>query len=346
MAVTFHASSSVPCVSGISNRQHIHLELWRIRFVPDYEQHLITVTHNITTHADGSFHACFNQTVRPGMALDAVDNDHNAHVSWFIPTMSMRIARVTDVVHGTINAGVPSYDVDPGYTLTVRVHQCSVISIGGPCPRVVKRSVTPDSAGLYRTDLTDAYDLRGGDTVSLTYESTAAFPGDTYEFEQWTPFMSVTVGDKDIIGYVNPKQTATFELRDHGVLISSVTATGVNQGQIGAVFSQYPADGYLVSSDFASDASLRIPNTDTTFPISSNGNQKIKTNCFPGLPLSISWQGGGTGYAILTADSQGRATLDLATQVAPGFHLAHNSVVRVYCIADTGDIVGHGHLVP
>ena len=220
------------------------------------------------------------------------------------------------------------------------------ITIGGACPRVVKRSVTTDSTGHYRTDLTHAYDLRGGDTVSLTYESTAAFPGDTYELEQTTPVMYVMAGDKDVIGYVNPKQTATFELRDHGVLISSVTATSVNHGQIGVAFSQYPAGGYLVSSDFASDASLTIPSTDTTFPISSNGHQKIKTNCFPGKPLAISWQGGGSGYAILTADSQGKATLDLGTQVAPGFRLAHNSIVHVFCISDTGDRVTHGLLVP
>ena len=346
MAVTFHASSDSVCVTGVSNRKHISVDLYRIQFYPDYEQHLLQSILHVTTHADHSFRACGNDAIKPGMAVFASNDDANESMSWFIPTMTMRIDRVTDVVRGSHWAGVPSYAVEPSYALTLRAYQCSVITQGSACPRMVKRTVTPDPTHHYRTDLSSTYDLKGSDEVTLTYRSTyGTFTGNTYKLVQWTPFMGVEVGDKDIASWINPKQTATYTLRS-GPTSTSVTATAGRTGQVTAAFSVYPDGGYQVSSDFATDAVFVIPSTHTTVPIDSHGNQSIKTHCFAGLPLSINWEGGGAGYAVLTADSHGRATLDLATYVAPGFHLASGSIVRVHCISDAGDTIGHGLVVP
>ena len=345
MAATFHASSDSTCVTGTSNRDHIAIELWQIIFAPQYEQHLRDHVGDIHTHADHSYRACLDHAIKPGMVLSAIDEDTFDQVDWLIPTMSMRIDRVTDVVRGSIWAGVPSSDVEPSHVLTLRAYQC-VIRIGGPCPRVLKRSITTDPTNHYRTDVTSAYDLHGGDQVTLTYRSTSApSVGNTYRLERWTPFMSIQAGDKDIFSYINPKQTAWYRWR-LGFIYDTVTATAQYSGLVVAAFSEIPQAGYEVSSNFASDATFVIPSTHTTVPIDSHNNQTIKTHCFPGLPLSINWEGGGAGYAVVTADSHGRASLPLKTYVAPHFHLAHGSIIRVSCISAAGDIVMHGIVVP
>ena len=153
MAVTFHASNA-GCVTGTSNRKLANVDLYGI--VHGGHSRLVESDFHVTVHTDHSFRVCFGHAVKPGMALAAVSTG-NHDVSWVIPTMKLRIDRVTDVVRGSVSTAEPSY------TLAVRAFQCSVITLGGPCPRVVKRPVTADSTGHYLTDLSTAYDLRGSD---------------------------------------------------------------------------------------------------------------------------------------------------------------------------------------
>jgi hypothetical protein len=320
MSVTFQATYS-GCVHGTSNRDLAALTLL------DHD----TVVDNalpFTVHGNGKFEACFpTGIVDSGLTLVAFDP--TAHTDSFtIPPLSVRVDRVTDVVKGRSRAN---------HALTIRVYDCDFVA-GKVCPKVATRTVSTDSAGLYRTDLTHAFNIRGLDSLTATYANSH---GDTWKIFQTAPYFRSFVGTSLVIGDVNPHQAATFRLWNHpgGSVLSTRHITGESfAGHFDLNFGTNLQDGRRVTADFASDAKVTLPNTAITFPIES-GDQKIRVHCLPNRRVIIMWQSTHTGVARRTADSQGRASVNLSSAETEGFRLPPASQVSSGCQTAAGDTV-------
>lgn len=324
--VTFQATYN-SCVKGTSNSDLAALSLL------DHDT-LVDNALPFTVNSHHRFLACFlNGLVAPGLTLVAFRDD-GQHVSFTIPDQSVRIDRVTDVVKGRSRAN---------RALTVRVYDCDVVA-GKACPRVVTRIVRTNAAGRYSTDLSTAFDLRGTDSVTVTF---ASAHGDTWQSLQSVPYLRALIGSTLVIGALNPGQHALFRLRSApgGSLLGTRAATGGDGGHFDVTFGTNLRAGQQLSSDFASDARVTLPGTSMSFPIAHH-DQKIVARCLPNRRVLIYWASLGVGRARRTADSHGRATVELSSVEHEGFRLTHGSQVVATCQTPAGDTLERSVSVP
>ncbi|MCY7417499.1 MAG: hypothetical protein LH650_03210 [Chloroflexi bacterium] len=127
--------------------------------------------------------------------------------------------------------------------------------------------MTTDGTGQYRKDLTSAFDLRGSDSVGVTF---TGVHGDTSTVTLYTPFMEVTAGGTAIAAHVNPSQHATFGLKagPGGSTIETHSFTGPALGYVYLLpFTHTLRAPRQLTSDFASDARVTIPDPILTVTI-------------------------------------------------------------------------------
>jgi hypothetical protein len=323
--VTFHATDTI-CVDGVSNRTDLTIEL--------HDAHDVVVDPGepspIQTDSHGRFEGCFGMLVLPGLTLVASNPLDIDVVRFTIPPLSVHIDRVTDVVSGRSRAN---------HALAIRISDCFVWA---DCTHVATRSVQTNSTGHYTKDLTRTFDLRGSDGVSVTYTSPQ---GHTFTVARRTPYFETMVGQKLVQGANNHGQSVTFRLKSSpgGSVLSTRTTTddGV-PGDYGVFMGAAMRAGRQLISDLAGDSRMTIPSTTTTFPIES-GDQKIRTHCLANRRVTIDWSVDGHGYEVFrTADSQGRAVVNLSSAMHAGARLPHHTTVVIACETAGGDLIRRG----
>lgn len=324
--VTFKASPG-SCVAGTSNRIITRLGIWDASGEIDH-------VDNVAPDIHDKFLGCFpTATVRPGRTLHAFDGTDV--MQFQIPPLSLSIGRVTDIVKGVSRAH---------HALTIRANDCTLITSMKACPHKVTRTVTTDGGGHYRKDLTSAFDLRGSDSVGVTF---TGVHGDTYTVTLHTPFMEVNAGATSITAHVNPGQHVAFHLKSSpgGSTIESHSLTGPALGYgYSLPFTHTLRPPRQLTSDFASDARVTVPASILTVTIEHH-DQIIRATCLPDRKMVISWPGA-IGGATRTGDSHGRAHVNLSSAEHNGFRLASNAELYTACETASGDRVVYGILAP
>jgi len=322
--LTFRASPG-PCVGGTSNKT-VDIELH------DSSDTLLDKVLAVDPDAHGRFRACFaTGYVTSGLTLVGISPTDIDQTRFTIPALSLAVDRVGNVVKGRARAGSH---------VALRADRCDPLQA---CHRVLTRTVTSDGSGRYRTDTSSTADLKGGDLVRATLTSHA---GHTYTMFQAAPIMDILVGGQ-VYGQVDPGQDATFRLRSGpgGTLLSTRHVTGLGYGgNFHLTFGATIKAGRQVSSDFASDARVTIPNTSTTITI-EHGHQWIRGHCLPGRLVTVVWQGT-RGHVQRTADSRGRVAVDLSSAESHGFRLPSLSDVKLVCATPAGDGIIRDITVP
>jgi len=322
--LTFRASPG-PCVGGTSNKT-VDIELH------DSSDTLLDKVLAVDPDAHGRFRACFaTGYVTSGLTLVGISPTDIDQTRFTIPALSLAVDRVGNVVKGRARAGSH---------VALRADRCDPLQA---CHRVLTRTVTSDGSGRYRTDTSSTADLKGGDLVRATLTSHA---GHTYTMFQAAPIMDILVGGQ-VYGQVDPGQDATFRLRSGpgGTLLSTRHVTGLGYGgNFHLTFGATIKAGRQVSSDFASDARVTIPNTSTTITI-EHGHQWIRGHCLPGRLVTVVWQGT-RGHVQRTADSRGRVAVGLSSAESHGFLLPSLSDVKLVCATPAGDGIIRDITVP
>ena len=320
LAAVFHGTQS-HCVDGVSNHTLTALNLYD---GPNIVEIASTLHRSATT---GRFHACF-ATSFVDHDLTLIASSNFGPVQYTIPNLTVPIDRVTDRVSGRSHAN---------HSVSVRAYDC-VVQPGISCPRVATRTTRVSASGHYSTDLTSVFDLRGTDKVTVTDTSRH---GDTWLVFRYVPYFEPFNNNKLVAGVLNPGQSATFRLRHEagGTLMDTQhTTADLGLGNILFVFVPWIRTGRQVTADFASDARVTLPNTTTTFEI-SHGDQLIHVRCLPNRPMRIYWQGTHQHGVPRTADSHGRATINLSSAESDHFRLPDGSGVDTICQTPAGDLI-------
>ena len=324
-AAAFHvafAASPGPCARGVSNRHDIRVELRSAHGT------LLAAVDPVDFPAGDHFEACFgSRQLIAGRTLVASRPTSTVRFRFTIPDVSLRIDRVTDVVSGRSSAG---------HALTLRIGRCSLLQ-RYTCPRVLTQHLTTNATGHYRRDLTGTFDVRGDDRLSVT---TTSPQGHTWTRSADAPYMFMTIGGGFLFGAIQPGQHATFRLKSGpgGSVLSTRSVTGDASGSSYALtFGSVMRARRQVVSDLASDARVTLPSTSTTFA-TQGADQVIRTHCLPDRRVAIAWDGP-RGGVVMTADSLGRASVNLSTAESPGFLLPSAYIVEIMCQTRAGDIV-------
>ena len=82
---------------------------------------------------------------------------------------------------------------------------------------------------------------------------------------------------------------------------------------------------------------VTLPSSSTTFA-TEGADQVILTHRLPDRPVGISWNGP-DGGVVTSADSHGRASVNLSSAESPGFVVPQGSIVEIVCQAHAGDVV-------
>jgi len=315
--VTFQATPS-PCVQGTANGP-FSLSL---RDSSNHQiDHIDTVTPDGVSHL---FDDCFpgNHVVKTGRRLVA-DNGSSTPVSFTIPTLTMSVDRVTDVVSGKGPANKQ---------VKIRLFRCSVFD--GSCVHKSTKTTSVNGAGKYSRDTSSFFNIHGYDRAHVTYTNTA---GHTYTLDQRAPWMSMELDTDGVLGDLNPGQTAKFRLRTApgGTVLKTRTVTQGGEG-FSFTFGAPLSPGREVSGDFASDARIKIPKSTLTIDPPVGGDQIIHVRCLPNRRMMVDLNPGVDIFVM--ADDHGRATLNLSTEVSDGFVLTDEEII-VQCTTAAGDLV-------
>jgi hypothetical protein len=326
LELVFHAGSG-PCVAGIATRGGAGVDdlTVQLRSVETNE-----VLDSVLTDSDsqGDFEVCFDRNIRHGHKLRA-SNALTGEVFWFtIPTLTLKANRAKDIVKGKGPANKQ---------VKIRLFRCSVFD--GSCVHKGTRMTNVNAAGDYSRDTSSFFNARGFDHAQVSYTNSA---GHSYTLDQRIPWMSMELDEAGVLGDLNPGQTATFKLRTApgGSVLKTRHATQGDEG-FSFLFGAPMSAGREVSSDFASDARIKIPSTSLVVdPLNVDGDQIIHVRCLPDRKMLVDLNPGADIYVM--GDDHGRATLNLSDEVSPGFQLSIEEV-RILCTTPAGDLVARRH---
>lgn len=225
---------------------------------------------------DGEDLDCFEIDPLPGMKVSATLDGTTR--TWTLPKLSVRIDRATDVVRGQAPAGK---------TVRLRVRHYSGFNSFG----YWNTTKTASSAGTYSKDLTSLVNIRGGDTVSATYISSA---GDRISVQEVAPRIQVWIGRSRFGAELLTGTGGKVTLRNAA---GTYRATGVvsyiplyEEGVLD--YSQFLNDGDprtvragdKVSSTIQSDMSFTVPTITVAADAASDG---VTGTCPAGKQLRL-----------------------------------------------------------
>ena len=326
--VTFHLQPGA-CVEGVSNKTLTRVSLWD---GPNDIDHV----DGVVPDADGRFVLCFSADaaiVESGYRIVATAGTET--VGWTVPPLSLLVDRVTDKLTGFSNAN---------HALTLRAYDCDTTRASGTCSRKVTRRVTTNSSGHYVTDLSTSFDLRGFDTVQVTY---ATAHGHTFTLDQAVPYFEIFVGSQTVEGRVNPGQHTTLRLKSEpgGTLLSTRSATGDwPGGRFDVAFGARVRAGRLVTADLAGDARVTVPTMGTSLTIDHH-DQLLTVRCLPNRRLIIAISAPHSALSRM-ADGHGRVTVNLSRAESEGFRLPHGSEIATACQTRAGEIIVYQATAP
>ena len=279
---------------------------------------VLETRHDDTTELEWTI--CFVHAPVAGNRIRLIHFNQDRTVG--VPDLTIALDRVTSVARG--HAPI-------GKTIELTYASCDAAGGCGKSPAV---TVTANSHGRYRKDLSPSIDIDGSDVVRASYTNSH---DDRFYRDARSPYMTITSPDGMSLSCL-PIGTTTVRL---------LSATGVlraiksfhTQRDCGTVSGRFRKNGHAVNihagdrikSDFASDARLVWPSVS----VAASG-YAYSGRCFPEVDwyLTILVDGSVIGSYAGTTDADGRFSQPAGYQLIPP-----GATVRVACESSRGDRV-------
>ena len=286
-----------------------------------------TKTSSAATANEPASEVCFKVKPRAGDRIRAVRG--SVHRSVTIPTLTVAIDRVTDVVSGK---------APKGRSVRMLARHCTLVI---SCGDETGGSVAVNSKGRYRADLTDLVDLRGMDEVSVRYRSAA---GDEFQVRAITPFLQVGAPDRVALSCASSVDHIVTLRRADGSVRASATfrpPQRCTSDHLAALPKRFmrngsainPLAGDIIRSDIASDARVAWPGPTLALP-----GGTVSGTCLPSAPYGVYLQRFGEDGVYYTL-AQGTTAPNGAFSVASSMTFMPGDRARLTCVTPAGDHV-------
>lgn len=281
-----------------------------------------------TTPTSGQWSVCFAVVVRSGDRVRAVQGSLDRAVR--VPSMSITVNRVTDVLAGT---------APKGKDLVLRIGPC-ITPDRATCSELVDSPARSDAKGRYRRDMTSVRDIRGADQVQVVYENTA---GDTFTARTFAPSFAVTAAGRASLSCAPSGTHRVTARRSDGTLKGSATFPGPQ-----ACSAATPASkrlkragknigvvlGNVLRSDIATDARFTWPD----MSVSRDGDGAAG-RCFRNGRFLVEVFRSDGGALVRVGRRSGTAAGDggFTATAIPDFSVQTGDRLRVTCQTLRGD---------
>lgn len=291
-------------------------------------------------------------TVEPGDSFKL--SAGGASRTFTVPGITLAANRVTDTVMGRAPAGT-----------TVKLELFSLKGFDPSTFMLASKSGTVAGDGTFAVGFSGTADVRGGDSVSLTWVSAAH---DSVTRVVGVPYVQAHLGDASIVGVGPIGQAKTIDLADSS---ANPRATAIAVGDVmnggftgnGGPFGAMPAGQFdslfvgptgrpvhahagdeMDASALTGDDAYALP----ALPVSANAASDVvagKCGAHEYVQGSITWE---KNFSIhqanvyAKADGGGAFSLDFTSQR----NLVHGDAVDVSCMRVTGDVTVRTVIVP
>ena len=254
------------CVSGSGVPRAVHVVSLR---TPDDE---LRSRFRREAGRQGRWLGCFNSVHGTPIFINAGDvikvRVEGQKRRFTVPDIRPRTDRVGDVIRGRGPVGASiQVSVDrPGFTTD---------------DPGVRRDVRVNGRGRWRLDLSDQYDIRGADGISVAL----ADDGLHVSSNSFAPHIQLDAGGNVLSGAIDPGRTVSFRLvGGDGATRATASASEFFSGTYRVSLQDergnavYPRAGDRIESDIAGDGDLAIPDS---FLRADASEDRIKARCMP-----------------------------------------------------------------
>jgi hypothetical protein len=286
-----------------------------------------TTTSSAASANERGYEVCFKVMPRAGDRLKAVRGSVRRSIT--IPTLTTAIDRVTDVVSGK---------APKGRSVRMLARHCTLVI---SCEDETGGSVTVNTKGRYRADLSGLVDLRGMDAVVVRYRTGA---GDEFAVRAITPYLQVGAPDRVAL-YCASAETHTVTLRRaDGTVRASATFRPPQRcisNHLASLPKRFtrngsavsPSIGNIIRADIASDARIEWPG-----PSLQLGGGTVSGVCLPTAPYGVYLERVGEDGVYYTL-AEGTTGVTGGFSVASSMTFLPGDRVRLICVTPAGDHV-------